>query len=141
MQLTDLRCRAGAGKCRMRVGRVIGSGKGKTAVLGHKGAKARSGVSINGCEGGQMPLHMRLPKRGFNNIFRKDYAEANRGAVKKAIDTGKLNPSSTIDKAALKAAGLVRGGKHGVRLLAQCKFKAQVARSEERRVVKLFGNK
>src|SRR3546814_15264526 len=78
-----------------------------------------------------MPLHMRLPKRGFNNIFRQDYAEANLGSVQKAIDAGKLNPSSTIDQAALKAAGLVRGGKHGVRLLAKGEFS-----SEERRVGK-----
>src|SRR3546814_15217046 len=91
-----------------------------------------------------MPLHMRLPKRGFNNIFRKDYAEANLGSVQKAIDAGKLNPSSTIDQAALKAAGLVRGGKHGVRLLAKGEFTAKVdfavagasRRSEERRVGK-----
>src|SRR3546814_674694 len=77
---------------------------------------------MNGFEGGQMPLHMRLPKRGFNNIFRQDYAEANLGYVQKAIDAGKLNPSSTIDQAALKAAGLVSGGKHGVRLLAKGEF-------------------
>src|SRR3546814_1474241 len=76
--------------------------------------------------GGQMPLHMRLPKRGFNNIFRKDYAEANLGSVQKAIDAGKLNTSSTIDQAALKAAGLVRGGKLGVRLLAKGEFTAKV---------------
>src|SRR3546814_9042612 len=131
MKLNELRDNAGARKGRMRVGRGIGSGKGKTAGRGQKGAKARSGVSINGFEGGQMPLHMRLPKRGFNNIFRKDYAEANLGSVQKAIDAGKLNPSSTIDQAALKAAGLVRGGQHGVRLLAKGEFTAKVARSEE----------
>ena len=103
----------------MRVGRGIGSGKGKTAGRGQKGAKARSGVSINGFEGGQMPLHMRLPKRGFNNIFAKDYAIVNLGAVQKAIDAGKLDASATVDHAALKAAGLARGGKDGVRLLAK----------------------
>jgi large subunit ribosomal protein L15 len=103
----------------MRVGRGIGSGKGKTAGRGQKGAKARSGVAINGFEGGQMPLHMRLPKRGFNNIFAKDYAVVNLGMVQKAIDAGKLDAKSTIDQAALRAAGISRGGKDGIRLLAK----------------------
>jgi large subunit ribosomal protein L15 len=80
-KLNELNDNAGARKGRMRVGRGIGSGKGKTAGRGQKGAKARSGVSINGFEGGQMPLHMRIPKRGFNNIFAKDYAIINLGAV------------------------------------------------------------
>ena len=90
----------GARKGRIRVGRGIGSGKGKTAGRGQKGAKARSGVSIAGFEGGQMPLHMRLPKRGFNNIFARDYAEVNIGAVQKAIDAGKLDskPRSTMTR-------------------------------------------
>jgi large subunit ribosomal protein L15 len=127
MKLNDISDNAGARKGRMRVGRGIGSGKGKTAGRGQKGAKARSGVSINGFEGGQMPLHMRLPKRGFNNIFRKDYAEANLGMVQKAIDAGKLDASATVDQAALKAAGLVRGGKNGVRLLAKGELKAKVS--------------
>ena len=117
--LNDIRDNQGARKGRMRVGRGIGSGKGKTAGRGQKGAKARSGVSVNGFEGGQMPLHMRLPKRGFNNIFAKDYAEVNLGLVQKAIDAGKLDAGAVIDHAALKAAGLGRGGKHGVRLLAK----------------------
>ena len=104
----------------MRIGRGIGSGKGKTGGRGQKGAKARSGVSINGFEGGQMPLHMRIPKRGFSNKkFAKDYAEVNLGLVQKAIDGGKLDAGATIDHAALRAAGLARGGKHGVRLLAK----------------------
>ena len=118
-KLNELNDNAGARKGRMRVGRGIGSGKGKTAGRGQKGAKARSGVSINGFEGGQMPLHMRLPKRGFNNIFAKDYAIVNLGAVQKAIDAGKLDANATIDHAALKAAALARGGKDGVRLLAK----------------------
>ena len=117
--LNDIRDNQGARKGRMRVGRGIGSGKGKTAGRGQKGAKARSGVSVNGFEGGQMPLHMRLPKRGFNNIFAKDYAEVNLGLVQKAIDAGKLDAGQVIDHAALKAAGLGRGGKNGVRLLAK----------------------
>ena len=103
----------------MRVGRGIGSGKGKTAGRGQKGAKARSGVSVNGFEGGQMPLHMRIPKRGFNNIFAKDFAEVNLGMIQKAIDNGKLDAKAVIDHAALQAAGLARGGKDGVRLLAK----------------------
>src|SRR3546814_16280431 len=103
IKLNDLRDNEGARKGRMRVGRGIGSGKGKTAGRGQKGAKARSGVSINGFEGGQMPLPMRLPKRGFNNIFRKDYAEANLGSVQKANDSGKLNPSSQFDQRAQTA--------------------------------------
>jgi large subunit ribosomal protein L15 len=119
MKLTDLRDNPGARKARMRVGRGIGSGKGKTAGRGQKGAKARSGVSIAGFEGGQMPLHMRIPKRGFNNPFGKDYAEVNLGLVQKFIDVGKLDTGAVIDHAALKAAGLARGGKHGVRLLGK----------------------
>ena len=119
MKLNELRDNQGARKGRMRVGRGIGSGKGKTAGRGQKGAKARSGVSVNGFEGGQMPLHMRIPKRGFNNIFAKDYAEVNLGLVQKAIDAGKLDAKAVIDHAALKAPGLARGGKDGVRLLGK----------------------
>src|SRR5512143_1412985 len=125
MKLNDIRDNSGARKGRMRVGRGIGSGKGKTAGRGQKGAKARSGVSIAGFEGGQMPLHMRIPKRGFNNIFAKDYAEVNLGLVQKAIDAGKLDAKGVIDHAALKAAGLARGGKDGVRLLGKGEFKTK----------------
>ncbi len=127
MKLNDLRDNQGARKGRMRVGRGIGSGKGKTAGRGQKGAKARSGVSVNGFEGGQMPLHMRIPKRGFNNIFAKDYAEVNLGLIQKAIDTGKLDAKAVIDHAALKAAGLARGGKDGVRLLAKGDYSAKAS--------------
>jgi len=128
MKLNDIRDNEGARHRRMRVGRGIGSGKGKTAGRGQKGAKARSGVSIAGFEGGQMPLHMRLPKRGFNNKkFAKDYAIVNLGLVQKAIDAGKLDASATVNHAALKAAGLARGGKHGVRLLAKGELTAKVA--------------
>lgn len=119
IKLNDIRDNEGARKSRMRVGRGIGSGKGKTAARGQKGQKARSGVAIKGFEGGQMPLHMRLPKRGFNNPFGKDFAEVNLGMVQKFIDAGKLDPKQEIDHAALKAAGLARGGKDGVRLLAK----------------------
>ncbi len=127
MKLNDIRDNPGARKGRMRVGRGIGSGKGKTAGRGQKGAKARSGVAVNGFEGGQMPLHMRIPKRGFNNIFAKDFAEVNLGLIQKAIDNGKLDAKAVIDHAALKAAGLARGGKDGVRLLGKGEITAKVS--------------
>lgn len=126
IKLNDLRDNAGARKGRMRVGRGIGSGKGKTAGRGQKGQKARSGVAINGFEGGQMPLHMRIPKRGFNNIFAKDYAIVNLGMVQKLVDAKKLDPKATVDHAALKAAGVARGGKDGVRLLAKGELTAKL---------------
>src|SRR5438094_3179036 len=127
MKLNEIRDNQGARKGRVRVGRGIGSGLGKTAGRGQKGQKSRSGVSVYGFEGGQMPLHMRLPKRGFNNIFAKDYAEVNLGAVQKALDAGKLDAKGTIDHAALKAAGLARGGKDGVRLLGKGALSAKLA--------------
>ena len=126
MKLNELRDNPGARKERTRVGRGIGSGKGKTAGRGIKGQKSRSGVAIKGFEGGQMPLHMRLPKRGFNNPFGKDYAIINVGAVQKAIDEKKLDGKKTVDQAALKAIGLVRGGKDGVRLLGKGEISAKV---------------
>ena len=119
MKLNEIRDNDGARKSRMRVGRGIGSGKGKTSGRGQKGQKSRSGVAVKGFEGGQMPLHMRLPKRGFNNPFGKDYAEVNLGMIQKFIDAGKLDAGSAVDHSALKAAGLARGGKDGVRLLAK----------------------
>jgi len=127
IKINELHDNPGARKGRMRVGRGIGSGKGKTAGRGQKGQKSRSGVSIKGFEGGQMPLHMRLPKRGFNNIFAKDYAEVNLGAVQKLIDAGKLDAKALLDHGALKAAGLARGGKDGVRLLGKGELKAKVS--------------
>ncbi|PIW56082.1 MAG: 50S ribosomal protein L15 [Sphingomonadales bacterium CG12_big_fil_rev_8_21_14_0_65_65_10] len=126
MKLNDLRDNKGARKGRMRVGRGIGSGKGKTAARGQKGQKSRSGVSVNGFEGGQMPLHMRLPKRGFNNPFGKDFAEVNIGMVQKFIDAKKLDAKKAIDHEALKAAGLARGGKDGVRLLGKGELTSKV---------------
>ncbi|HEX3677345.1 MAG TPA: 50S ribosomal protein L15 [Sphingomicrobium sp.] len=127
MKLNQLRDNKGARQGRVRVGRGIGSGLGKTAGRGQKGAKSRSGVSIAGFEGGQMPLHRRLPKRGFNNIFARDYAEVNVGAIQKAIDTGKLDVKGMLDHDALKSAGLARGGKDGVRLLGKGELKAKLA--------------
>ncbi len=127
MKLNEIRDNKGARKSRVRVGRGIGSGLGKTAGRGQKGQTSRSGVSIFGFEGGQMPLHMRIPKRGFNNIFAKDYAEVNVGAIQKAIDAGKLDGKGTIDHDALKAAGLARGGKNGVRVLGKGELKTKIA--------------
>jgi large subunit ribosomal protein L15 len=126
MKLNEIKDNEGARKGRMRVARGIGSGKGKTAGRGQKGQTSRSGVSINGFEGGQMPLHMRLPKRGFNNIFAKDYAEANLGMIQKLVDAG-TKFDSVIDHAALQAVGLARGGKDGVRLLAKGVFSAKLS--------------
>ena len=126
MKLNDIKDNDGARKGRMRVGRGIGSGKGKTAGRGQKGQTSRSGVSINGFEGGQMPLHMRIPKRGFNNVFAKDYAVVNLGMIQKAIDAGKLDAKTVIDQAALNAANLTRGGRDGVRLLAKGEFSAKL---------------
>ncbi|WP_324827030.1 50S ribosomal protein L15 [Qipengyuania zhejiangensis] len=126
MKLNEIRDNPGARKSRLRVGRGIGSGKGKTAGRGQKGQKARSGVAIKGFEGGQMPLHMRLPKRGFNNPFAKDFAEVNLGMVQKFIDAKKLDAKKLIDHEALKAAGLARGGKDGVRLLGKGELTTKV---------------
>lgn len=118
MKLNDLTDNEGAHVARKRVGRGIGSGLGKTSGRGVKGQKSRSGVAIKGFEGGQMPLHRRLPKRGFNNIFRKQFTPVSIGRVQTAIDAGKLNAGEVVDCAALIAAGIVRKKKDGVRLLS-----------------------
>jgi large subunit ribosomal protein L15 len=127
MKLTELNDRPGARKTRRRVGRGIGSGKGKTGGRGGKGQTARSGVAIKGFEGGQMPLHRRLPKRGFTNIFRKAYSEVNLGRVQQAIDAGKLDPAAAIDVEALVKAGVLRRARNGVRLLGAGEITAKVA--------------
>ncbi|MEP2736073.1 MAG: 50S ribosomal protein L15 [Erythrobacter sp.] len=126
MKLNDLRDNEGARKGRMRKGRGIGSGKGKTAARGQKGQKSRSGVAIKGFGGGQMPLHMRLPKRGFNNPFGKDFAEVNIGMVQKYIDAKKLDGKKDVTEDALRDCGLIRGGKDGVRLLGKGEITAKV---------------
>ncbi|MCR9257371.1 MAG: 50S ribosomal protein L15 [Alphaproteobacteria bacterium] len=126
MKLNEIRDNEGARKSRKRVGRGIGSGMGKTSTSGHKGQKARSGVAIKGFEGGQMPLYRRLPKRGFNNIFRKHFEIVNVGRLQQAIDENKIDAKKPIDAAALQAAGLVRGNKDGVRLLGKGEIKAKV---------------
>ena len=125
MKISDLKDNPGARKKRMRVGRGEGSGKGKTGGRGMKGQKSRSGVSINGFEGGQMPLHMRIPKRGFNNPHGRDYAELNVGMLQKAIDADKLK-AGKLDEAALREAGVVRGGRDGVSLMGKGELSAKV---------------
>jgi large subunit ribosomal protein L15 len=127
MKLSELSDRPGARKTRRRIGRGIGSGKGKTGGRGGKGQTARAGVTIKGFEGGQMPLHRRLPKRGFSNIFRKEYNEVNLGRVQQAIDAGKLDAAATIDVDALIKAGILRRARAGVRLLGSGEIKAKVA--------------
>src|SRR5271155_5868361 len=124
MKLNEIRDNSRAHYQAKRVGRGIGSGKGKTAARAGKGQTARSGVALNGFEGGQTPLHRRLPKRGFTNIFRSEFHVINLGTLQKAVDEGKLGPSATIDGAALVAAGLLRRLRHGVRLLAKGELKA-----------------
>lgn len=119
MKLNELADNPGATKPRMRVARGVGSGKGKTAGRGVKGQKSRRGVSINGFEGGQMPIHMRVPKRGFNARCTKDHAWVNLGLLAKAIAAGRLDAKKPIDEAALVASGLVRRVRDGVRILAK----------------------
>lgn len=119
MKLNDLRDKPGATKARIRVGRGIGSGKGKTAGRGVKGQKARSGVAINGFEGGQMPIHMRLPKRGFNKPNRLIFSHINLDRVQEVLDNGKLNAGEVVDAAALIASGALRRERDGVRLLSR----------------------
>jgi large subunit ribosomal protein L15 len=127
MHLNDLRDRAGARKKQRRIGRGIGSGKGKTGGRGVKGQKARSGVSIKGFEGGQMPLHRRLPKRGFKNVFRKRFNEVSLGRIQRAIDAGALDSALNIDAGALVSAGVVRRAKDWVRLLMGGELTAKLA--------------
>ena len=126
MELNTLTDNKGSTRNRRRVGRGVGSGIGKTSGSGHKGQKARSGVAIKGFEGGQMPIHRRLPKRGFVNIFRKNYIEVNIGEIQKAIDDGKIDPSNPVDVNALRSAGLVGKPKDGVRLLGNGNISSKI---------------
>ncbi len=126
MQLNQLRDKPGASKVRTRVGRGTGSGKGTTAGRGNKGQKSRSGVSIKGFEGGQMPLYRRLPKRGFNPLNLKKYAVVNIGDLQRAIDSGRLDAAKPIDGSVLEESGLVRASRDGIRLLAKGELSAKV---------------
>ena len=126
MKLTEIADNAGSRKKRMRVGRGIGSGKGKTSGRGGKGQTARSGVRIKGFEGGQMPMHRRLPKRGFNNVFRVEYSEVNLDRIQQAIDAKSLDAAAAINAETLVKAGVLRRAKAGVRLLGRGEIKAKI---------------
>jgi large subunit ribosomal protein L15 len=126
MKLNEIRNNAGAHKHKTKVGRGSSSGLGKTSGRGVKGAKARTGNQVNGFEGGQMPLHMRMPKRGFNNIFANDFAEVNVGRLQKAIDAKRLDASARITEDVLRKAGLAHKSRHGVRLLAKGEITAKI---------------
>jgi large subunit ribosomal protein L15 len=126
MKLSDIADNAGSRKKRMRVGRGIGSGKGKTAGRGGKGQTARSGVRIKGFEGGQMPLHRRLPKRGFNNIFRVEFAEINLDRIQQAVDSKLIDVKETVNAESLVKSGVIRRAKGGVRLLGRGELKAKL---------------
>ena len=126
MKLSDIADNSGARKKRMRVGRGIGSGKGKTAGRGGKGQTARSGVRIKGFEGGQMPLHRRLPKRGFNNVFRLDFAEINLDRLQEAIDAKLVDVGSVVNAETLVKTGVLRRAKDGMRLLGRGELKSKL---------------
>ena len=126
MKLHELSDNQGSRHARKRVGRGIGTGKGKTSGRGHKGQKSRAGATIKGFEGGQMPLYRRVPKRGFTNIFRNDYVAVNVGRLQQAIDAKKLDANKTIDSEALVASGVVRRIRDGVRLLANGELNSKV---------------
>jgi large subunit ribosomal protein L15 len=126
MKLHEIADNAGSRKKRMRVGRGIGSGKGKQAGRGGKGQTARTGVRIKGFEGGQMPLHRRLPKRGFNNVFRVEYAEINLDRLQDAIDAKSIDAGAVINAESLVKAGVVRRAKGGIRLLGRGEIKAKI---------------
>ncbi len=127
VKLNELSDNPGSSKNRMRVGRGIGSGKGKTGGRGVKGQKARTGVSIKGFEGGQMPLHRRLPKRGFHNPFSINYNEVNLGRIQQAVEAGKLDASAPVTLEALIAAGVVSKPRDGVKILGQGKLETKLA--------------
>ena len=126
MKLNDLRDNEGATHSKKRLGRGIGSGSGKTAGRGVKGQKARSGVAINGFEGGQMPLYRRLPKRGFNNIFAKSFNIVSLARIQAAVDAKKLDAKATVDAEALIKAGVIRRAKDGVKLLGKGELKSKL---------------
>ena len=126
MKLSDIADNPGSRKKRMRVGRGIGSGKGKTSGRGGKGQTARSGVRIKGFEGGQMPLHRRLPKRGFNNVFRVEFAEINLDRLQQAVDSKAIDAKDVVNAESLVKAGVLRRAKAGVRLLGRGELKAKL---------------
>lgn len=126
MKLNELKDNLGATKSRKRVARGIGSGKGKTGGRGHKGQKSRSGVSIKGFEGGQMPIHRRLPKRGFNNNNRVELSIVNTGQLQQAIDDKRIKSTDNLTEDFLVEKGLARANKHGIKLLAKGELKTKI---------------
>jgi large subunit ribosomal protein L15 len=126
MRLNQISDNPGATRSRKRVGRGASSGLGKTSGKGQKGQKSRSGVAIKGFEGGQMPIYRRLPKRGFTNVFRKNFREINIGRLQAAIDAGKIDAGKPIDAETLVAAGMIKSARDGVRLLAKGELKANI---------------
>jgi large subunit ribosomal protein L15 len=126
MRLNELRDNEGARTDRKRVGRGAGSGTGKTSGKGHKGQKSRAGATINGFEGGQMPIYRRLPKRGFKNPFRKEFAVVNVGDIQKAIEDGRLKVGAEVDEQCLRQAGLAGKKRMGIRLLARGEIKSKI---------------
>ncbi|MBF0354748.1 MAG: 50S ribosomal protein L15 [Alphaproteobacteria bacterium] len=126
MKLNELRDNAGAARKKKRLGRGIGSGKGKTSGKGVKGQKARTGIAVHGFEGGQMPIYRRLPKRGFNNPFPTEYVAVNLGAVQKAVEAGRLDAAKPVNAEALIAAGFFKDVKSGVKLLAKGELKTKL---------------
>ena len=126
MKLNEIKDNIGATKNRKRIGRGIGSGTGKTSGKGHKGQKARSGVSIKGFEGGQMPIHRRLPKRGFTNINRINYTELNLDNIQKLIDNKKIDPKKTISYKTLLGLGLVKSKKSKIKILGKGDIKVKI---------------
>lgn len=126
MKLNELANKPGSAKPRKRIGRGIGSGTGKTGGRGVKGQKSRSGVAIKGFEGGQMPIHMRLPKRGFNNISRKDFTPVNIGRLQEAIDAKKIDAKKAITREVIIASGIAKSVKDGIRLLAKGEIKSKI---------------
>ena len=126
MKINQIKDNVGSTKNRKRIGRGIGSGTGKTSGKGHKGQKARSGVSIKGFEGGQMPIHRRLPKRGFTNINRINYTELNLGKIQKLIDSNKIDPKKIINYKTLLDLGLVKSNKTRIKLLAKGEIKNKI---------------
>ena len=127
MKLNEISDHANSARDRTRVGRGIGSGKGKRSGRGDKGQRSRSGVALKGFEGGQMPIHRRLPKRGFNNIFRKRFAEVNIGRLQAAVDAGKLDPAKPINAATMVEAGIINQLRDGVRLLGKGNLSAKLS--------------
>ncbi|RDD61651.1 50S ribosomal protein L15 [Ferruginivarius sediminum] len=126
MKLNEIKDNEGATRARKRLGRGIGSGLGKTSGKGHKGQRARSGVALHAFEGGQMPLHRRMPKRGFTNKWAKNFVEVNLDQLQKAVDSGRIDPANPVDAKVISAAGILKRTRDGVRILGRGELKAKL---------------